>query len=157
MKNAPPVDPTELIPGLFSRGYLHLFQHALHIVVDRLEAHFAQRDIDVRMMWVLMATEHKETSQKVIGQVLRINPNVMVNLIDRMEAKHLIRRERNPENRREHVLKLTPKGKELLKWNYATFDAVLKKVWRPLDVATLDHISTFARAIIKGHYADGED
>lgn len=126
---------------------LHYYK-ALSIVSRRLDEHYAQRGYDMRAAWVLMAVEATECSQKDLCEVLEINPNVMVELIDRMEVKRLVRRGRNPVNRRENVIQLTAKGRQEVKWIHENFDAAAREVWRPLDIPMLEHISNFARAII---------
>jgi DNA-binding MarR family transcriptional regulator len=53
-------------------------------------------------------------SQQAIGERLQIPSSRMVAFIDALEARSLIERRHNPEDRRTHALHLTPAGHELL-------------------------------------------
>lgn len=105
----------------------------LRVVTSRLEEIYDAKNISLREVWVLMAAGARDSSQKEIAEVAGINLNVMVHLIDRLEQKRLLTRVRNPENRREYVLKLTRKGDQLVKWVLDNYDESAAKAWHPLD------------------------
>lgn len=48
-----------------------------------------------------------------IAEVLRCTPSTITGIVDTMERKDLVVREDNPEDRRSHLLCLTPKGRAL--------------------------------------------
>src|ERR1700677_3491597 len=50
-------------------------------------------------------------SQRAIGVSLGIRPNLMVSLVDDLEARGAVKRARHPTDRRAHAVTLTPKGK----------------------------------------------
>jgi MarR family transcriptional regulator, lower aerobic nicotinate degradation pathway regulator len=50
-------------------------------------------------------------SQQAIGERLRIDRTTMVSLIDDLERAGYVKRERNPEDRRAYVIKLTAAGR----------------------------------------------
>ncbi|HEX3840388.1 MAG TPA: MarR family winged helix-turn-helix transcriptional regulator [Acidimicrobiales bacterium] len=52
-------------------------------------------------------------SQRAIGTRLGIPPNRMVSLVDDLEARGAVKRDKHPTDRRAHALSLTPKGKQL--------------------------------------------
>lgn len=116
-----------------SRSYFLKFDQALQIVRKRLDHIYLPKGLDVRHVWVLMACDEAECSQKAAAQFLRINCNVMVRIVDDMERKHLIKRIRNPRTRREYILELTPKGKEILKWVYDHYEDNALEAYRPLS------------------------
>jgi DNA-binding MarR family transcriptional regulator len=53
-------------------------------------------------------------SQQAIGERLQIPPSRMVAFVDALEARSLIERRHNPEDRRTRALHLTDAGRELL-------------------------------------------
>jgi DNA-binding MarR family transcriptional regulator len=53
-------------------------------------------------------------SQQDLGERLRVNRTIMVKLVDRLETDGLVRRERNPRDRRAYALELTPTGRQAL-------------------------------------------
>lgn len=53
-------------------------------------------------------------SQQAIGERLRIPPSRMVTLIDGLERRQVVERQRNPVDRRAHALYLTDAGQRLL-------------------------------------------
>ena len=44
---------------------------------------------------------------------LGLDPTIVVALVDELEARGALRRERDPDYRRRHQLKITPKGRKL--------------------------------------------
>jgi DNA-binding MarR family transcriptional regulator len=50
-------------------------------------------------------------SQLGLGQALHIHPSNLVALLDGLEARGLIRRPRDPGDRRRYLLELSPKGR----------------------------------------------
>ncbi len=53
-------------------------------------------------------------SQQALARKLGIPPNRLVGLIDELEARDLLRRERTPADRRAFALTLTPAGEEMV-------------------------------------------
>lgn len=50
-----------------------------------------------------------------LADVLRCSPSTVTGVVDTMEKKELVAREPNPEDRRSHLLVLTPKGRSIRK------------------------------------------
>ena len=63
------------------------------------------------LLRALLFTEGQ--SQREIGVSLGIRPNLMVSLVDDLEARGAVKRARHPTDRRAHTVTLTPKGKKL--------------------------------------------
>jgi MarR family transcriptional regulator, lower aerobic nicotinate degradation pathway regulator len=55
--------------------------------------------------------ERGSLSQQAIGEVLRIDRTTMVALIDDLEQKGYVKRERNPDDRRAYAITLTAAGR----------------------------------------------
>ena len=54
-------------------------------------------------------------SQQQLGQRMGVDRTTMVALVDSLEGKNLVTRERDPNDRRAYALHLTAQGKHLLK------------------------------------------
>ena len=66
---------------------------------------------NVRSFGVLtLLDDQGALSQQTIGEHLRIDRTTMVTMIDELEQAGLLRRERNPQDRRAYAIALTPKG-----------------------------------------------
>lgn len=65
--------------------------------------------------YLILATLDSEgpQTQKALGQRLKIDPTTMVSLIDDLEQKKLVSREKNLKDRRAYLVTLTASGKTL--------------------------------------------
>lgn len=61
-----------------------------------------------------LLTDTDGLTQQQIAEQLRIHRNVMVGLVDELEAKGLAERRRHPTDRRAYTVHLLPSGRELL-------------------------------------------
>jgi DNA-binding MarR family transcriptional regulator len=53
-------------------------------------------------------------SQQAVADLIGLNPTQMVFLVDELEQRGLVRRQRNPADRRSYALSLTEQGREKL-------------------------------------------
>jgi DNA-binding MarR family transcriptional regulator len=63
-------------------------------------------------------------SQRAIGNNLGIPPNRMVALVDDLEARGAVKRDRHPTDRRAYALSLTPEGRKLFDEAFAVARSV---------------------------------
>jgi len=61
----------------------------------------------------VMATLESEgpQTQRSLGKLLRVDPTTMVWIIDHLEKAGFVRRGRHPQDRRAHLVELSPSGK----------------------------------------------
>jgi DNA-binding MarR family transcriptional regulator len=76
-------------------------------------------------------------SQQELGTLLGIDKTLIVAVIDDLEEHELVRRRRNPEDRRRHTLELTSKGKRVLKDAYAHIDRAERELLAPLSASEI--------------------
>ena len=74
-------------------------------------------------------------SQQAIGETLRVDRTTMVGLVDALEQRGLVRRERNPGDRRAHLLRITPAGAKLEERAEKALDAAAEEFYSPLSGA----------------------
>ena len=72
-------------------------------------------DAHVREAAVLsILVEHGAMSQRTLGEVTHVNRSLIVKLVDGLEAKGWVVRDRNPADRRSYALRITPRGESAL-------------------------------------------
>lgn len=145
-------NPFTICPGVWSKSYYLTLTLSTAIAGLRLEEHYSETGIGLREVWILMACEESAASQSVIADCLGINRNVMVTIIDNMESKGLLRRVRNPENRREYILRLKTKGRIRLREIEQNFENVAAKVFHPIPLEEIRRIRDNAMLIIRSYY-----
>ncbi len=86
-----------------------------HVAMRRLrDAHTASR-LSPRQFHLLgLLQDHGATSQSELGQMTGTDPSILVTMLNPLEADHLIARERDPTDRRRHLVTLTPAGEQHL-------------------------------------------
>ncbi|NYI05365.1 MarR family winged helix-turn-helix transcriptional regulator [Allostreptomyces psammosilenae] len=90
-------------------------------------------------------------SQQEVSRTLGIDPNVMVGLIDDLEKLGLARRERNPEDRRRHVIVLTDAGQDLLREGYRRVAKAEAQIFAPLSEAERATLDSATETLLGGY------
>lgn len=86
-----------------------------HAVARRFRETLAPLELEPREFALLRAVSAAEgQSQQAIGEGLQIPPSRMVAFVDALEARSLLERRHNPNDRRTRELHLTEAGRELL-------------------------------------------
>ena len=101
-------------------------------------------DAQLREVAVLAAlAERGAISQRELGELLHVNRSIMVKIVDVLERKHQVARERNPADRRSYALRLTPAGERARRRAQLDLDrseAVLAAALTPEQVGRLKHL-----------------
>jgi DNA-binding MarR family transcriptional regulator len=96
---------------------LEVHERFFHIMreEDKPEA-WLELNLTLAQLKSLMVIRSEGTTNfKTLANVLRVTPPDVTRVIDRLVEQELVTREENPENRRMQILKVTDKGKVLLK------------------------------------------
>lgn len=56
--------------------------------------------------------DHGATGQRELGEILGVDPSILVTLLNPLEADGFVSRERDPADRRRHVVTLTAAGRQ---------------------------------------------
>jgi len=83
-------------------------------------------------------------AQQQVATLLGVSGPVVVELIDALEPRGLVVRERNPDDRRSYALRLTADGEQLRHAARAT----LNETDHPLDAAERDRLSELLRVML---------
>ena len=92
----------------------------------------APMGLTVQMCGVLIRLGEGPLSQHELGEQLGIDRTTVVDLIDELERKGVVRRRRNPDDRRSYLLTLTPKGRTFQKRAAQAFDGAADDFFGPL-------------------------
>jgi DNA-binding MarR family transcriptional regulator len=86
-----------------------------HVAMRRLrDAHTASH-LSPRQFHLLgVLHDHGAMSQSELGHATGTDPSILVTMLNPLEADHLIARDRDPQDRRRHLVTLTPSGVEHL-------------------------------------------
>jgi DNA-binding MarR family transcriptional regulator len=115
------------------RRLAYLFKHAARLMSELHVEALAPFDIDARDLGVLLAIDSIEpASQQQIAQRLGVDRTTMVAMIDALEAKGIIARRPDTEDRRRNVVELTPTGQDILHQAIAASDAAEAELLAPL-------------------------
>jgi MarR family transcriptional regulator, lower aerobic nicotinate degradation pathway regulator len=85
-----------------------LGQDAMRRLRETLDAH----DLKPRQHYLLgLLHDHGATGQRELGEAMGVDPSVLVTLLNPLEAGGFVSRERDPADRRRHVVTLTAAGR----------------------------------------------
>ncbi|PSK86344.1 DNA-binding MarR family transcriptional regulator [Limimaricola soesokkakensis] len=105
---------------------MHYLLHAADLLEDRLRRRLAEADIQPRQARVLDALDRMEpASQIALARAFDVTPASMSTMTARLLDRKLITRETHPEAARSNLLRLTPRGRDLL--------AEIHAAWTDMD------------------------
>jgi DNA-binding MarR family transcriptional regulator len=139
----------ELELALAVAGFLQLTKCTL-VVRRRVAKHAARQfGLSAREIWILLAARCRTpVTQKQIARHLALNENVLVLLLDRLERSGHVQRVRNPANRREQFVRLTPKGAVVTRRVLAAKAKFYRTVFAPLDDTLIQVLIKAAQDIL---------
>ncbi len=124
--------------------------HSLIKAIDNRGAQILQQEMGIGFsQFKILSTLSKQTnvSQAALAECLSISPPAISRQVELMLGKALIDSYKNPKNRRQHMLSLTPLGANTLKQAWDILDVRFGDVVAVLDqdeqkqlVATLDKL-----------------
>ena len=113
----------------------YLLKHADRLLAELHVEALAPFDIHVRDLGVLLVIDRSEpASQQQIAERMGVDRTTMVSIIDALEAKGIIARRPDAEDRRRNLIELTPTGQEILRQATAASDAAEAKLLAPLTL-----------------------
>ena len=107
-------DPALLHPAL-ARNTGYLISRLGAMGQRRFAERMATLDLTPRMWGALNVLDHEGAlSQHALGRCVGMDPSSMVSTIDELEAKALVERRRDPNDRRAYALHITDAGHDTL-------------------------------------------
>jgi DNA-binding MarR family transcriptional regulator len=130
-----------------------LGQEAMRRVRDALTAH----NLSPRQFELLgLLHDQGAMGQRELGQAMNTDPSVLVTLLNPLESDGLLSRDRDPEDRRRHVVTLTPAGAKRLARSARAQREAENVLLAELDAAQREQLRDLLIAIRAGH-APGQD
>ncbi|MEE6257406.1 MarR family winged helix-turn-helix transcriptional regulator [Plantactinospora sonchi] len=86
------------------------------------------------------------TQQRLLD-VLRVDPSVLVTLLNELENEGLVQRRRDPADRRRHIVEITPAGSAVLKQVETAVDHVERDLFADLDAEQLGQLHSLLNRV----------
>jgi DNA-binding MarR family transcriptional regulator len=77
--------------------------------------------------------ESEGTTQRELADVMHGDANLVVQLLNSLEARGYALRERDPHDRRRHIVRITPAGRKALVRGERALESVTDETFGPLD------------------------
>jgi len=130
---------------------------AVDAVTKRMHRHLADTGLTLSQFGVLEVLYHKgPLCQRDIGQKILKTSGNMTMVIDNLEKRKLVIREKDPVDRRRMLLKLTEKGFDLIQALFPTHAAVATKTFSVLESSELVTLGKLLKKIGKANAAAPE-
>lgn len=124
---------------------------------DLFSYYLTTLDIDLKYFSVLFTLAAQGSlSQVELGQHLGIDRAPMVQHIDRMEERELVKRTPNPQDRRVHAIVLTDKGREVLGQALDLARRVEVEVLAPLSAQEQAQLNHLMNRLLASDFASGD-
>jgi len=112
----------------------HLLKRLGFIIKDRYLEAFEATGVGPSHYAVLaLLEEEPRETQGMIADALGYDRSHLVGILDELEERKLLERRRDPDDRRRHLVSLTPEGKQALRELRAVVKRVDDEVFAPLD------------------------
>jgi DNA-binding MarR family transcriptional regulator len=103
------------VPECFRKDLSFLLRVAAEKASAVIDEELAGLGLQSRAAAVLLLAGQEAANQSVLAEKVKTHPNAVTALLNGLEDRQLVRREQNPRNRREYLVKVTPGGGKLLR------------------------------------------
>jgi MarR family transcriptional regulator for hemolysin len=127
------------------------FERAFKVITQRADALLLKTlGCNRREMWILLCIDDNLLSQRQIGEILGLHPNVLVKLLDGMEQRTLLKRARRQSDRREQVIRITDKGAAAMQSYLTEKPSALLQIFNPLTDDQIEQWRALSLAVLQG-------
>lgn len=132
------------------RAYVKLLR-ATRSVVARIEPLLAEAGLTPTQLGVLEALLHKgPLSHRDLGRKVLTSAGNVTDVVDKLQARGLVRRIKVPEDRRQMAVELTADGKALIEELFPRHAADIGRAMAGLDAAELAQLDGLLRRLGQG-------
>jgi DNA-binding MarR family transcriptional regulator len=123
----------------------------------RLGAAHTAHKLKPRQFQILgLLHDHGGLAQRELGRTMGVDPSILVTLLNPLEADGLVARERDPADRRRHLVTLTSAGERQLAEASAAQKQAEDELFASLDDQQREHLRALLIALRDGLAADPE-
>ena len=124
------------------------------ILTDRISRYLKQSTSLGRLeLLVLLTSSDELRSQADIAKLLRMHPNVMSQVVRRLENLHYGQRERDPKDHRRLLFGPTPEGQKLVKQMRRNRAQLERLFLHPLSDEEIEQLRAILTKIVEGEAA----
>ncbi len=107
---------------------------ATNTVSEKMHIHLRDHRLSISQFGVLEALFHLgPLCQKDLGKkILKTSGNITL-VVDNLEKRDLVRREKDPDDRRRSTINLTPRGNDLIKKIFPDHATIAESIFSVLD------------------------
>jgi DNA-binding MarR family transcriptional regulator len=132
------------------RSYTGFLLRRAFVRTVGIEASCLGDDTRMRELTVLFVlAEHGAVSQREVARLTHVSPTVMVGLVDSLEARGWLARQRNPQDRRANALVLTAAGRATLDRLAEDLDGSEQRLTADLSAAEVARLRAHLRALLQ--------
>jgi DNA-binding MarR family transcriptional regulator len=111
---------------------------------------FSLYHIDKVEFYLLLLMRFREDMRmKDVAELLSLNSSTLTQIAQRCERKGLVKREKNPSDRRETMLRFTPKGRKLIDNIVSHRQALFFPVWEKVSAEDIEGFMTVLRTVVE--------
>lgn len=140
-------------PALAAPDLSFLLQHTAHVLSTQMTAALAEIGMSPRAHCVLAHALQAERTQAQIAELSDLDKTTMVVTVDLLERDGLAERVPSATDRRARIIRVTPKGQEIVAAGQAIVDRVHRDVLDALPDAERDVFVSALNRLATGHCA----
>ena len=146
MAQDPNASPLRLPDELLAKSGFVMIRLAMGFKARALQALEAAGYSQHNYAVLALLGEQPRKVQATIAEALDVDPSQLVGILDALEERRLIKRQRDPADRRRHVVSLTAKGRTELVRLRKRIDQLEDELFAPLDA---DSRKTFHELLLR--------
>src|SRR4051812_43768024 len=128
-----------------------------HEAMRRLRAAHTAHNLKPRQFQILgLLHDHGGLAQRELVQTMGVDPSILVTLLNPLEADGLVTRERDSDDRRRHLVTLTPAGERQLASASSAQKDTEDELFASLDDEQREHLRALLLVLRDGLAADPE-
>lgn len=135
----------------WSKTFMYSLHETYFLIQKRLETRLAKQDaVTFSQFLILLSLQcQSEGSQSDVANFLHITEATVSRHMSTMEKEGLLQKKEVPDNRRKHLITLTPKGAAAFKKAHTVIEKELKEIFAVIPEKDRTHITNTFDTVLK--------